>query len=71
MQFLFCRYEELHKECLARGFKVTNIWPKDFARDEFLWKDYTPTEEALAENRERIRIRMPKNPRFTTPKYTS
>lgn len=48
---------------------MTNIWPKDFVRDEFLWKDYVPTEEAIAENRERIRIRMPKNPRFTPPKY--
>lgn len=65
MTFLKRRYEEIHAECLVRGFRVTNIWPENLPENPEIWKDYIPTENALRENRERIRIRMPKNPRFT------
>ena len=65
MQFLFERYNSLHEECLARGFNVKNIWPKNLTKDEFFWKNYIPTESAILENRERIKIRMPEKPRFT------
>lgn len=65
MQFLFERYNSLHEECLARGFNVKNIWPENLTKDEFFWKNYIPTESAILENQERIKIRMPENPRFT------
>lgn len=65
LMFLKRRYEALHRECLRRGFRVNNIWPQTLPDSPDLWKDYIPTNSALAENRERIRIRMPKVPRFT------
>ena len=65
MQFLFERYNSLHEECLARGFNVKNIWPENLTKDEFFWKNYIPTESAILENQERIKIRMPEKPRFT------
>lgn len=68
MQFLYERYNLLHEECLARGFNVKNIWPENLTKDEFFWKNYIPTESALAENRERIKIRMPEKARFTPRK---
>lgn len=69
MMFLQRRYDNLHEECLARGFNVTNIWPKEIALfPDYFWKDYTPTENALMINRERILERMPKDARFTKRK---
>lgn len=65
MQFLFERYNSLHEECLARGFNVKNIWPENLPKDEFFWKNYIPTESAILENQERIKIRMPEKLRFT------
>lgn len=65
MMFLKNRYEKIHNECLARGFRVKNIWPENLPENPEIWKDYIPTETALQENRDRIQIRMPKNPRFT------
>lgn len=67
MQFLKNRYDLLHEECLLRGFHVQYIWPENLTTDPFFWKNYNPTPTALAENIERIRVRMPKNPRFTQP----
>lgn len=68
MQFLKHRYEALHDECLSRGFNVKNIWPESGLENPELWKDYEPTETALLENRERIKIRMPEKARFTPHK---
>ena len=68
MQFLFERYNSLHEECLARGFNVKNIWPENLTKDEFFWKNYIPTESAILENQERIKIRMPEKPRLTARK---
>lgn len=68
MQFLKRRYEALHDECLSRGFNVKNIWPESGLENPELWKDYEPTEMALLENRERIKIRMPEKARFTAYK---
>lgn len=65
MQFLKNRYEMLHDECLKRGFNVRNIWPESGLENPELWKDYEPTEAAMLENRERIKIRMPEKVRFT------
>lgn len=65
LTFLKNRYELLHKECLARGFKVQNFWNNQLPDNPSLWNDYQPSENALKINRERIALRMPKNPRFT------
>ena len=65
LAFLQRRYAALHEECLARGFRVQNIWPQDLPDNPSLWRDYQPTEQALALNRERITARMPARARFT------
>lgn len=65
MAFLQRRYEALHRECLLRGFKVKHIWPQDLPQQPDLWRDYTPSEHALALNRQRISERMPAKARFT------
>lgn len=66
LEFLHKRYVELHYECLRRGFKVSFIWPEDVAELPLtLWKDYVPTESAMAANLERIALRMPAKARFT------
>ncbi len=70
--YLKKRYTDLHNECLMRGFNVTNRWPSEITTPgvSYLLKDYTPTPEALALNRERITIRMPKAARFTKHQQT-
>ncbi|MFZ7199345.1 pyrimidine dimer DNA glycosylase/endonuclease V [Avibacterium avium] len=68
LQFLKNRYDLLHQECKARGFNVQYFWPEDLPQDPSLWQDYQPTENALALNRERIQLRMPKLARFTLAK---
>lgn len=65
LAFLQRRYAALHEECLARGFRVQNIWPQDLPDTPSLWRDYQPTEQTLALNRERITARMPARARFT------
>ncbi|KGQ71418.1 deoxyribonuclease [Chelonobacter oris] len=65
LTFLHDRYQALHQECLARGFKVNNRWPQNLPSDSSLWLDYQPTETALWLNRERIAERMPLKARFT------
>ena len=60
LTFLQQRYAALHEECLARGFNVRDIWPKDLPDTPALWRDY-----AFTINRARIAERMPKQPRFT------
>ncbi|MDO5103519.1 MAG: pyrimidine dimer DNA glycosylase/endonuclease V [Lautropia sp.] len=70
LRFLHDRYEALHAECLARGFKVTHIWPETLPEDPSLWQDYQPTESALALNRARIAERMPAKARFTPSKLS-
>lgn len=65
LAFLKRRYAELHAECLARRFNVSYIWPEDLTTDPNLWRDYTPTEQALEANRQRIAIRMPARARFS------
>ncbi len=68
LEFLSARYCKLYSQCLLRGFNVTSIWPKEsLALPSELWKNYTPTPEALALNRARIAERMPAKARFTKP----
>ena len=54
------RYDALHQELLQRGYNVTHIWPDALPKYAILG-DYSPTEKALAINRERIKERLPKN----------
>jgi deoxyribonuclease (pyrimidine dimer) len=56
------RYNELHQECLNRGFAVTYKFPDVVP----LWNqgDYVVTNKAIAVNQERIKVRMPKNARY-------
>lgn len=68
LQFLYDRYHELHRECLARGFKVTNRWPDNLPADPDLWLDYQPSDTAFRINRARIAERMPAKARFTVAK---
>ncbi|MCW9699252.1 MULTISPECIES: pyrimidine dimer DNA glycosylase/endonuclease V [unclassified Avibacterium] len=68
LAFLKKRYDLLHQECQARGFNVQYFWSADLPLDPSLWQDYQPTEQALKINRERIQLRMPKVPRFTSVK---
>lgn len=66
LQWLLRRYRALHDECRMRGFRVTWSWPEDAAElPTSFWHDYTPTSEAMSINRERIILRMPRQPRFT------
>ena len=65
MAFLKRRYDELHAECKARGFKVQYIWPETLPSSPELWLDYQPTDAALEINRQRIQERMPPKARFT------
>lgn len=59
--WLYQRYQQLHQECLNRGFKVQNIWPAAIEVPPVL---YEPTEEALLLNRERILERWPQDARY-------
>ena len=68
MAFLQRRYDALHAECLARGFKVQYIWPESLKENAEVWQDYQPTQQALALNRQRIAERMPAKARFTPHK---
>lgn len=68
MFFLKKRYDEIHAECIARGFNVKYIFPDNADKNPDFYKDYIPTEAALLENRERIKIRMPEKARFTQHK---
>ena len=58
--FLADRHEKLTQEMLDRGYKpsytdnLRDVW-KDIPKA--YWKDYTPTEDALRINRERIKER--------------
>lgn len=69
LAFLKRRYDDLHAECLRRGFRVQYIWPEllmeNVAQYSMLWQDYFPTPQALSLNRERIALRMPQKARFT------
>ena len=66
LAFLLRRYDALHAECRARGFKVQYIWPADtLPADPALWRDYQPSAAALMLNRARIAERMPAKARYT------
>lgn len=70
-KFLFKRHRELTKELLARGYRINpDVSFAFLIKDDELFNDYKPTKEALKLNRDRIKAKTPKNPRFTKPDYS-
>lgn len=63
--FLKKRYDELHCECLRRGFNINYRWPEEAVHFRELWNDYQVTTQDLQLNQARIEERMPDNPRFS------
>lgn len=60
LKFLADRYESLCNEWRSRGYNVNQVGRSDLLsgiRAEFI-NDYTPTENALHLNRERIQLRL-------------
>ncbi|AOM39811.1 pyrimidine dimer DNA glycosylase/endonuclease V [Xenorhabdus hominickii] len=64
--FLKKRYEDIHQECLNRGFSVTNRWPDEVGIYNHLWKDYQVTDTDISINEVRIKERMPTKPRYSS-----
>ena len=62
LSWLHRRYQEVHDECLMRGFKPLWKWP-----DVKVDGDWTPTEESVMINIERVKDRTlgaKRNPRY-------
>ena len=57
--YVLKRYHELCKELINRGYNINPVPYKDLIKDlDNAWfKDYTPTQEAIEINRQRIRER--------------
>lgn len=60
--FIATRYEQLTQEMQRRGYKPNPIPREDLLKgiDIELHQDYTPTNEAIEINKQRILERMPK-----------
>lgn len=58
MLFLKKRFESLVQEMLDRGYNPTYRDSSIFQTDERFMNDYTPTNEAIKINRERIQDRL-------------
>ena len=65
LYFLLKRYIDIMIELENRDMPQRSYWTNQVIPYPELWGDYEPTEEALRINRERIKERMPKNPRFS------
>jgi hypothetical protein len=67
LRFLVNRHQKLTEELVNRGY---NIKPQGFVLDlsnpdiNYLYNDWEPGQLDLKLNRERIRDRMPENPKF-------
>lgn len=61
------RYDQLHRELLYRNYKVTYIWPDSLPKYA-KHLQYEPTQDALAINRERLKVRLPAKARWTNRK---
>lgn len=64
LDWLQRRYVALSKECLQRGFQVTYKWPSDLSVSPWSQEHYRPTKRDKSLNRERIKIRWPKQARY-------
>lgn len=62
LKFIADRYEQLTQEMQRRGYKPNPIPREDLLKgiDNKLYLDYTPTQEAIEINKQRILERMPK-----------
>lgn len=54
MKFLEKRFESLVQEMLNRGYKPNYTDSSIFKAEDRFYNDYTPTENAIAINRQRI-----------------
>lgn len=68
--FLDLRHRGLTVELLKRGYDISKDYKDleiNFPIEQLCkcWNDYEPTEEALTINRNRIKQRMPKHPRWS------
>ena len=64
-KYLHKRHIEITKELLRRGYNLSNTDSSIFATVDKKWyNDYSPTQEALELNRERIKDRMPSKPKW-------
>lgn len=69
-KYLHLRHIQITNELLRRGYTLSNTDSSIFQTiDSKRYNDYTPTYEALKLNRDRIRNRMPSNPKWVTSKY--
>jgi deoxyribonuclease (pyrimidine dimer) len=67
--WLYNRYNELHKECLLRGFNVSYQFRNLELIDAGLkMEDWEPTPAAVKLSQERITEKMPVKARFTSYK---
>src|ERR1700740_2500206 len=57
LKYLHNRYEQLYKECTARGYNMTYFGGAFNDLPPELFKDYKPTKQAIAIVRERIKER--------------
>ena len=57
MKFLQLRFESLVNEMLARGYNPSHRDSAIFYRSDYFWQDWTPTQEAIELNRQRIKER--------------
>lgn len=58
LKYCFLRFEELVAEMQKRGYKPQHLHAPLWSGPSELWNDWTPTEEAKAINRARIRERL-------------
>ncbi len=63
-QFLYIRHKSITEELLVRNYNLSmpNLSDVFLQVDKKWFNNYEPSPEALCLNRERIKIRMPKNP---------
>jgi deoxyribonuclease (pyrimidine dimer) len=57
LKYLHRRYEQLYKECTARGYNMTYFGDAFTELPTELYKDYRPTAEAIAIIKQRIKER--------------
>ena len=58
--YLKKRYEEIYAECLSRNYRVTYFGDSWNGVPDNLMRDWSPTEEDIAQVRDRIAQRTPK-----------
>ena len=65
-KYLHKRHKEITSELLKRGYNLNVIDSGIFREvDEIWYGDYSPTEKAIEINRERIKQKMPRNPKWS------